>query len=45
MIADEGSEQVRSELPELSRATVYNTLAVFVEAGLLQTVESRNAVL
>jgi len=43
--ADEVFGRARRELPELSRATVYNTLAAFVEAGLLQAVESRGATL
>lgn len=43
--ADEVLRQARSGLPELSRATVYNTLGALVEAGLLRAVESRNAML
>jgi Fe2+ or Zn2+ uptake regulation protein len=39
LTADEVHELARRELPELSRATVYNTLAEFVRAGLLQAVE------
>lgn len=35
--ADEVWEQVRRRCPTLSRATVYNTLNVFVEAGLIRT--------
>lgn len=43
--AEEVFESARRELPELSRATVYNTLGALVEAGLLRQVEGRNAVL
>jgi Fe2+ or Zn2+ uptake regulation protein len=45
LTADEVFARARTELPELSRATVYNTLAAFVGAGMLQAVESRGAVL
>jgi Fe2+ or Zn2+ uptake regulation protein len=45
LAADEVFVRARRELPELSRATVYNTLAAFVRAGMLQAVESRGAVL
>ena len=45
MAADEVFARARRGLPELSRATVYNTLAAFVEVGMLQAVESRGAVL
>lgn len=45
LAADEVFARARRQLPELSRATVYNTLAAFVEAGMLQAVESRGAVL
>jgi Fur family transcriptional regulator, stress-responsive regulator len=45
LAADEVFARARRGLPELSRATVYNTLAAFVEAGMLQAVESRGAVL
>lgn len=45
MAADEVFARARSWLPELSRATVYNTLAAFEKAGMLQAVESRGAVL
>ena len=45
LTADEIFGRARRELPELSRATVYNTLAAFVRAGLLRAVESRGAVL
>lgn len=45
LAADEVFARARRRLPELSRATVYNTLAAFVEAGMLQAVESRGAVL
>jgi Fur family transcriptional regulator, iron response regulator len=34
--ADQVWERVRSKLPVLSRATVYNTLNLFVEKGLLR---------
>lgn len=45
LTADEVFGLARRELPELSRATVYNTLAILVDLGLLRTVESRSAVL
>ena len=45
LAADEVFARARRLLPELSRATVYNTLAAFVEAGMLQAVEGRGAVL
>lgn len=45
LTADEVYEKARRELPELSRATVYNTLAALVDAGLLRAVESRGALL
>jgi Fur family ferric uptake transcriptional regulator len=45
LTADEVFDRARRGLPELSRATVYNALAVFVDAGLLRAVESRGAVL
>lgn len=35
--ADEVWEQVRRGCPTLSRATIYNTLNLFVEKGLLRT--------
>lgn len=44
LTADEVLGRARAALPELSRATVYNTLAALVEAGLLRAVESRGAV-
>lgn len=34
--ADEVLERVRGTLPEMSRATVYNTLKLFREAGLVK---------
>ena len=34
--ADEVLERVRETLPEMSRATVYNTLKIFREAGLVK---------
>ena len=43
--ADEVFARARRGLPEPSRATVYNTLAAFVEVGMPQAVESRGAVL
>lgn len=43
--ANEVFGRARRELPELARATVYNTLSAFVDAGLLQAVESRGAML
>ena len=45
LAADEVFARARRRLPELSRATVYNTLAAFVEAGMLQAVEGKGAVL
>jgi Fur family ferric uptake transcriptional regulator len=45
LAADEVFARARRGLPELSRATVYNTLAAFVGVGMLQAVESRGAVL
>ena len=36
--ADEVWTQVRERLPQVSRATVYNTLNLFVERGLLRAV-------
>ena len=45
LAADEVFARARRGLPELSRATVYNTLAAFGGAGLLQAVETRGAVL
>lgn len=45
LTADEVFGRARRELPELARATVYNTLAALVKAGLLREVESRGAVL
>lgn len=45
LTAEEVFEKAQRELPELSRATVYNTLAALVEAGLLRAVESRGALL
>jgi Fe2+ or Zn2+ uptake regulation protein len=44
LTADEVYERARAKLPELSRATVYNSLAEFVRAGLLQTVRGVGAV-
>jgi Fe2+ or Zn2+ uptake regulation protein len=45
LAADEVFARARRGLPEPSRATDYNTLAAFVEVGMLQAVESRGAVL
>lgn len=45
LTADEVFRRARGELPELSRATVYNTLAALVDLGLLRMIESRGAVL
>src|ERR671916_1656762 len=45
LAADEVFARARRGLPEPSRATVYNTLAAFVEVGMPQAVESRGAVL
>jgi Fur family transcriptional regulator, stress-responsive regulator len=42
--ADEILREARRRLPELSRGTVYNTLAEFVRVGFLQTVETGGAV-
>ena len=39
LTAEEVFERARAELPELARATVYNTLSEFVRVGLLRTVE------
>ena len=44
LTADEVCELARHELPELSRATVYNSLAELVRAELLQTVKGFGAV-
>src|SRR5919112_544530 len=44
LTADEVYEVARRELPELSRATVYNSLAELVRAELLQTVKGLGAV-
>ncbi len=45
LTAEEVFEQAKGELPEISRATVYNTLAALVDAGLLRALESRGALL
>jgi Fe2+ or Zn2+ uptake regulation protein len=45
LTADEVFGRARRELPELARATVYNTLAALVGAGILREVQSRGAVL
>jgi Fur family transcriptional regulator, stress-responsive regulator len=44
LTADEVYELARYELPELSRATVYNSLAELVRANLLRTVKGLGAV-
>jgi Fe2+ or Zn2+ uptake regulation protein len=44
MTADEVFERARTELPELARATVYNTLGELVRVGLLRSVEGFGAV-
>ncbi|TCJ15317.1 transcriptional repressor [Rubrobacter taiwanensis] len=44
LTADEVFEVARRELPELARATVYNSLAELVRVGLLRTVEGLGAV-
>lgn len=41
--ADDVLRRARSELPELARATVYNTLNELVGAGLLRLVEGRGS--
>ena len=41
--ADDVLRRARHELPELSRATVYNALNEFVGAGLLQVVDGQGA--
>ena len=43
--ADEVWEKVRARNPTLSRATVYNTLNLFVEKGLLRTQAVREGAL
>ena len=43
--ADEVWEKVRRQNPTLSRATVYNTLRLFVEKGLLRTQAMREGAL
>jgi Fe2+ or Zn2+ uptake regulation protein len=43
LTADEVYERARKDLPELARATVYNTLGEFVRAGLLSMVEGLGA--
>lgn len=41
--AEEVFERARQDLPELARATVYNSLSELVRAGMLQVVEVRGA--
>jgi Fur family transcriptional regulator, stress-responsive regulator len=43
LTAEEVYDRARADLPELARATVYNTLTELVRVGLLQVVESRGA--
>jgi len=43
LTADEVHTRASEPLPELARATVYNTLAEFVRAGLLRPIEGRGA--
>ena len=44
LAAEEVFERARAELPELARATVYNTLGELVRVGLLRSVEGFGAV-
>lgn len=43
LTADEIYQRAQAELPELARATVYNTLGELVRVGLLRAVEGRGA--
>jgi Fur family ferric uptake transcriptional regulator len=43
--ADQVYERAAKEVPEIARATVYNTLADLLEAGLLRKVDGLGAVL
>lgn len=45
LTAEEVLHRARRELPEIARATVYNSLAALVDAGLLRVVDGRGAVL
>jgi len=45
LAADEVLRRARLELPEISRATVYNALTDLVRAGLLRTAPGRAALL
>ncbi|MDN5696699.1 MAG: transcriptional repressor [Rubrobacter sp.] len=45
LTAEEIFGLAREELPELARATVYNSLSELVRAGMLQVVEGRGALL
>ena len=45
LTAEEIFDLAREELPELARATVYNSLSEMVRAGMLQVVEGRGALL
>lgn len=45
LTAEEVFERARENLPDLARATVYNSLSELVRAGLLQVVEVRGALL
>lgn len=44
LTADEVFERSRRQLPEVARATVYNTLSELARVGLLRTLEGRGAV-
>lgn len=43
LTAEEVFERARKDLPELARATVYNSLSELARAGMLQVVEVRGA--
>ncbi len=45
LTAEEIFDLAREDLPELARATVYNSLSELVRAGMLQVVEGRGALL
>jgi Fur family transcriptional regulator, stress-responsive regulator len=44
LTAEEVFELARRQLPEVARATVYNTLSELARVGLLRTLEGRGAV-
>ena len=44
LTAEEVFERARRQLPEVARATVYNTLSELARVGLLRTLEGRGAV-